>query len=188
MLKKLGSVIAIILIGCLVWVIFNIEAISKKYIYPTEYSGYAEAVAYETGVDKYLIYAVIRTESGFNEKAVSDVGARGLMQLTEDAYEWVKFRMDDERDISYDDMFDPQYNIEYGSYLIKLLYEEYNDAGTAAAAYHSGRGTVSDWLKDPDYSSDGKTLDDMPEGKTKHYVKKVMTAYEGYTNLYNDDE
>ena len=160
MLKKLGSVIAIILIGCLVWVIFNIETISKKYIFPTEYSGYVEAAAYETGVDKYLIYAVIRTESGFNEKAVSDVGARGLMQ----------------------------YNIEYGSYLIKLLYEEYNDAGTAAAAYHSGRGTVSEWLKDPDYSSDGKTLDDMPEGKTKHYVKKVMTAYEGYTNLYKDDE
>lgn len=184
MLKKLGGAVIIILIGCLIWLLFNIEEVSKKYIYPTGYSEYVEAAAAETGIDKYLIYAVIKTESGFNEKAVSDVGARGLMQLTEDTYEWVKFRMGDERDISYEDMFDPKYNIEYGSYLIKLLYEEYRDETTAAAAYHSGRGNVNEWLKDPDYSSDGKTLDDMPEGKTKHYVKKVMTAYEGYTNLY----
>ncbi len=187
MLKKFGSLVVVILIGCFIWAIFNIEDISKRYIYPEHYNDYVEQASEETGVDKYLIYAVIRTESGFNEKAVSEADARGLMQLTEDAFEWVKFRMDDERDISYDDMFDPKYNIEYGSYLIKLLYEEYNDETTAIAAYHSGRGNVSDWLKDPDYSSDGATLDDMPPGKTKHYVKKVMTAYEGYTNLYDGE-
>ncbi len=184
MLKKLGSVIMIIFIGCFIWLIFNIEDICKKYIYPQQYSAYVETAAAETGVDKYLIYAVIKTESGFDETAVSEVGARGLMQLTEDAFEWVKFRMEDERDISYDDMFNARYNIEYGSYLLKLLYEEYDDAATAIAAYHSGRGNVNEWLKSPEYSSDGKTLDNMPQGKTKHYVKKVMTAYKGYNNLY----
>ena len=45
----------------------------------------------------------------------------------EDAFEWVKFRMKDERDISYEDMYTPESNVEYGSYLIKLLYEEYGD-------------------------------------------------------------
>lgn len=184
MLKKICSIFLIIIAGCLVWGIFNIEDICKKYIYPIKYSEYVVSASEETGVDRFLIYAVIKTESGFNKDVVSDVGARGLMQLTEDAFEWVKFRMGDEREITYDDMFDPEYNIEYGSYLIKLLYEEYNDAGTAAAAYHSGRGNVSRWLEDPDYSSDGRTLDNMPESRTKHYVKKVMTAYKGYTNLY----
>lgn len=184
MLKKLSGIFLILLLGCTVWGIINIENICKKYLYPIDYSEYVERAAAETGIDKYLIYAVIKTESGFNAEARSDVGARGLMQLMEDAFDWVKFRMGDERDINYGDMYDPEYNIEYGSFLIKLLYDEYGDERTALAAYHSGRGSVNEWLKDKRYSSDGKTLDDIPSKTTKHYVRKVMTAYDGYTNLY----
>ena len=186
MLKKLSSILLILIIGCFIWLAFNIDTISRKYIYPLEYSSYVETAASETGLDKYLIYAVIKTESGFNNQAESGVGARGLMQLMEDAFDWVKFRMGDERDIDYDDMYDPQYNIEYGSFLIKLLYEEYGDEKTALAAYHSGRGSVNEWLKDKKYSSDGKTLDNITSSVTEHYVNKVMTAYEGYTNLYEN--
>ena len=113
---------------------------------------------------------------------------RSLMQLMEDAFDWVKFRMEDDRSVTYDDMYDPGYNIEYGSFLLKLLYEEYGDERTALAAYHSGRGSVNGWLEDKNYSSDGKTLDKIPSDTTEHYVKKVMTAYEGYTNLYNRSE
>ena len=109
------------------------------------------------------------------------------MQLMEDAYDWVKFRMEDERSISYDDMYTPEYNIEYGSYLIKLLYEEYGDIETSVAAYHSGRGSVNEWLKNEEYSSDGKTLDKIPSDTTAHYVNKVMRAYEAYINLYEID-
>lgn len=185
MLKKISSVLAILLIGCIIWGIFNIDGILKKYVYPINYSEYVERAAGETGIDRYLIYAVIKTESGFNADARSDVGARGLMQLMEDAFDWVKFRMGDERDVCYDDMYNPEYNIEYGSYLIKLLYEEYGDERTALAAYHSGRGSVNKWLEDKRYSSNGKKLDEIPSSTAKHYVNKVMTAYEGYTNLYS---
>lgn len=185
MLKKLAGFLIILLIGFGIWVFFNIENISKEYVYPVKYSEFVESAASETGIDKYLIYAVIKTESNFNEKAESEAGARGLMQLMEDAFDWVKFRMGDMRDVSYDDMYEPMYNIEYGSYLIKLLYEEYGDERTALAAYHSGRGSVNGWLEDKKYSKDGATLDVIPSKTTEHYVNKVMTAYEGYTNLYN---
>ncbi len=184
MRKKLGNFLLIVFICVIAAGILNIENICKKYIYPIEYGSYVEKAAYETGIDKYLIYAVIKTESNFECKAVSDVGARGLMQLMEDAFEWVKFRMEDEREISYDDMYSPEYNIEYGSYLIKLLYEEYGDVETAVAAYHSGRGSVNEWLKNKEYSSDGKTLNIIPSDTTAHYVSKVIKAYEAYTNLY----
>lgn len=185
MLKKLSGILLFIAAAAIIAVVCNIDSISRKYIYPLEYSSYVEQSAAETGIDKYLIYAVIKTESGFDENAESNVGARGLMQIMEDAFDWVKFRMGDERDIGYDDMYDPRYNIEYGSYLIKLLYEEYGDEATALAAYHSGRGSVNEWLDDPKYSKDGKTLDEIPSSTAKHYVNKVMTAYEGYTNLYS---
>ncbi len=188
MRKKLGSFLLILFLGAVVVGIFNIENICKKYIYPIEYGRYVEKAAYETDIDKYLVYAVIKTESNFDPNATSDVGARGLMQLMEDAFEWVKFRMDDERDISYDDMYTPEYNVEYGSYLIMLLYEEYDDVETAVAAYHSGRGSVNEWLKDKANSSDGKTLDNIPSETTAHYVNKVMKAYEAYINLYEQDK
>ena len=185
MRKKLGSFLLILLAGIFAFGLINIENICKKYIYPIEYGNYVEKAAYETGIDKYLIYAVIKTESNFNPEATSDVGARGLMQLMEDAFDWVKFRMEDKRNIIYDDMYSPEYNVEYGSYLLKLLYEEYYDAETAIAAYHSGRGSVNEWLKNEEYSTDGITLDKIPSDTTAHYVNKVMKAYEAYTNLYN---
>jgi len=187
MRKKLGSFLLIVFFSVSVFGIINIDNICKKYIYPIEYGSFVEKAAYETGLDKYLIYAVIKTESNFNSDAISEVGARGLMQLMEDAFEWVKFRMEDERNINYDDMYTPEYNVEYGSYLIMLLYEEYGDVETAVAAYHSGRGSVNEWLESEEYSSDGKTLDKIPSSTTAHYVSKVMKAYEAYTNLYETD-
>ncbi len=184
MLKKLFSIFLIVCILLAGAVMLNAEKLCKKYIYKTEYSEYVEYYADKCGLDKYFVYAIIKTESGFDSKAESDVGARGLMQIMEDAFEWVKYRMDDDRGLVYDDMYKPEYNIEYGCYLISLLYEEYGDKETALAAYFMGRGKVNEWLKNDEYSDDGVTLKEIPSAAAQHYVDKVMTAYNGYTNLY----
>lgn len=166
--------------------VYKLPDAVRTYIYPMRYGSTVSECASQNGVEPYLIWAVMKTESGFDPEAESDVGARGLMQLTEDTYEWVKYRMKDEREITYDQMYDPVYNIEYGSYLLSLLCDEYGDYETALAAYHSGRGNVNKWLEDGSLSSDGKTLDDIPSSATKHYVSKVMRAYEAYNNLYGE--
>ena len=164
--------------------IFKLPDLCRDQIYPKKYSSYVEKYSSKYGMDSNFIYAVIKTESNFDPKAESDVGARGLMQLMEDAYDWVGYRMEEGREISYDHMFVPEYNIEYGTYLLMLLYDEYGDYETALAAYHSGRGNVNKWLCDSSLSADGKTLDDIPSSATKHYVDKVMSAYSAYNNLY----
>ena len=188
MLKKLGSLLILLVTLILAVAIINIDEIYKKYVYPVRYAEYVEKYSDENNIDKYFVYAIIRTESNFDEKAESGVGARGLMQLMNDAFDWVKYRMNDERNIGYSDMFTAEYNIEYGTYLISMLYNEYGDKRTALAAYHSGRGNVNKWLEDKDYSDDGKTLKKYPSPTTEHYVNKVMTAYNGYTNLYKNQE
>ena len=181
--KKFGAVLVFLVI--LAAVAMLLPYVCREYIYPQKYSGYVEDYAERYNFDKNMVYAVIKTESGFNPEATSDVGARGLMQLMNDAFDWVKYRMNDERDITYDDMYEPMYNIEYGTFMLSILYSEYGDYETALAAYHSGRGTVNGWLKDSEYSSDGKKLDNIPSGKTAHYVNKVMNNYRIYTELYS---
>ena len=157
----------------------------QKFFYPVKYREYVEKYAAMNGLDKYFVYAVIKTESDFDPDAESDVGAKGLMQLMEDSYDWVKYRMGTDDMSAYSDICDPELNIKYGTFLLRLLYEEYDSMETAAAAYHTGRGNVNKWLSDSRYSSDGKTLCDMPSSVTRHYVRKVMKAYDKYNSLYN---
>lgn len=183
--SKRAGLLCIFLVLLVAAAAVGIPEISRMYIYPTKYSEFVEKYSKKYGVDEYLIYAVIKTESNFDPNACSDVGARGLMQLMEDAFDWVKYKMGDEREISYEHMYVPEYNIEYGTYLLKLLCEEFGDNETALAAYHSGRGNVNRWLLDNSLSNDGKALLDIPSSATKHYVDKVMRAYEGYNNLYS---
>ena len=63
----------------------------------------------------------------------------------------------------YSDLYDPETNIKYGTYLLRLMCEEYGCKETAAAAYHTGRGNVNSWLSNKDCSSDGKTLENIEE-------------------------
>lgn len=183
--KKSGKIILFVFLIIAIGIIVALPKLYKSYLYPKRYSEYVSAVSEKYSFDENMIYAVIRTESRFNPDAVSDVGATGLMQLMPDAYEWVKYRMKDDRNITYDDMALPEYNIEYGTYLLKLLYDEYGDYETALAAYHAGRGSVNNWLKDPENSSDGKILDKkIPSSATAHYVHKVMCSYEVYSKIY----
>lgn len=166
-------------------VMLFIPSFARKFVYPMKYREAVEKYSAENHLDKYFVYAVIKTESNFDPDAVSDAGAKGLMQIMENTFDWVKFKMNNEScSESYSDICDPEINIKYGTFLLKLLLDEYGSEETAAAAYHSGRGSVNSWLENKNYSPDGITLDDMPSSVTKHYVKKVMTAYDGYNNLY----
>ncbi len=156
--------------------------------HPLEYTEYVEASAEEFGLDSYLLYAVIKTESSFDPSAVSGVGARGLMQIMEETFDWIQFRLGEEGLTVYDDMFDPKLNIRYGAYLMSYLLEKFGDVREAAAAYHSGAGRVSEWLSDKAYSSDGKRLNTIPSDSAEHYVNKIENAYRNYRELYAEEQ
>ena len=163
---------------------FAILVVSKLYDrgagYPRRFQEQVAASAAEYGLDENLVYAVIRTESGFDEDAVSAANAKGLMQLMDVTGEWVCWRKGEEFDKSR--IFEPDYNIDLGCFLLSYLLDRYNgDAALAAAAYNAGAGKVDEWLKDPKYY-DGKELS-IPYPETKSYVKKVLDAYEKYTEF-----
>ena len=151
--------------------------------YPQGYSASVQKYCERYGVASDLIYAVIHTESGFSPKAVSPIGARGLMQITEETFEWSKWRMGEEN-VQFSDLFDSDTNIRYGTYILSVLLDEFGSAETALAAYHAGWGSVKRWLSDGDLSDDGQTLSHIPFEKTRQYVPRVVQVQSIYASLY----
>lgn len=180
---------AVLLLLLIVGGIFGVRwALDRFYKsnYPQGYSELVSKNAAEFSIDVNILYAIIKTESDFQPDAVSNVGARGLMQIMEDTFHWIKTKLGD-FETEYDDMYQPEQNIRYGAFLIGYLYQEFGSYETAVAAYHAGRTATAGWLANPEHSSDGETLDSIPSDDTGHYVNKVMDCYKKYTNLYPED-
>lgn len=117
----------------------------------------SQAAAHE-GLDVGLLAAVARTESGFNPRAVSVAGAKGVMQLMDDTA----------RSLGVTDSFDAAQNIAGGAkYLRQLLNHYGGDVQRALAAYNAGPGAVDHSGGVPPYA------------ETQAYVQKVM-ALAGY--------
>jgi len=153
----------------------------REQTYPLEYADIIEKAAGENDLDETLLRAVIWCESGYRPDAVSPIGARGLMQLTEDTFNWVRWRLDEEEKTTFEDAFDPEVNIKYGAYLLRWLLDTFDgETETALAAYHAGANVVRGWLADPDCSADGKTLDNIPYRDTAQYVPRVLRAQRAY--------
>ncbi len=155
-----------------------------RYAYPLEYQELVAFYARERELPPSLVYAVICCESGFDPEAQSNVGAKGLMQLVDETFEWAQMR-DGIRD--YEDparLYEPEMNIRYGTLVLRLLLDEFGSTENAVAAYHAGWGNVKGWLADNAYSPDGRTLSLIPFGDTRAYVKKVLHTQKKYQELY----
>jgi soluble lytic murein transglycosylase len=149
---------------------FEDYMIKKKH--PLKYSEYVDKYSEEFEIPKTLLYSVIKCESGFDPKAKSRVGARGLMQLMPDTYGWLlKMRHDEAGDI-----FDPEENIKYGTYYLSVLYKKYKNWTYALCAYNAGMGNVDKWLSGESFS--------IPFAETKEYVNKLDVVMDKYLGLY----
>ena len=105
--------------------VFNYYDNAKKQLlelsYPRDYSQYVQKAAKDYELDESLIYAVIRTESGFNADAQSDAGACGIMQVMPSSFEWLQQVRDCEGKYTEEDLYNPEICIDYGSYLLKYF-------------------------------------------------------------------
>ncbi len=187
-LSKKRLWIEIFLLGILlVLVTIVLRGAYRQYMktsYPLEYSDWVESYAAQYEFPPSLVYAIIRTESGFDPDAYSSAGARGLMQITDSTFTWAQNREHAGEHASPEVLFDPETNIRYGVYVLSLLRELYPVTDTTLAAYNGGLGNVRDWLQDPACSSDGETLHTIPFTETREYVQKVRDAQKIYQTLY----
>ncbi|MCI2047990.1 MAG: lytic transglycosylase domain-containing protein [Faecalibacterium sp.] len=186
--RLLCILLAIVILAGAVLLGNNLRRRFLYFSYPQKYDTLVTTWAQAYGLDPLLVYAFIRTESGFKSTAESNVGARGLMQITQSTFDWIKSKIAPEEAVTFDDLYNPEVNIRFGCYYLQRCLTRYeSDIPTAAAAYHSGWGTVDALLKYDTYSADGVRLDLFPYSQMQNYVSKIGKAYEIYQRLYGTE-
>jgi soluble lytic murein transglycosylase-like protein len=115
-----------------------------------------EKYAGEHQLDPSLIRSIIAAESGFNPKAVSSKGARGLMQLMPATAER----------LGVTNSFDPEQNIRGGVQHFRALMDTFdNNLDLSLAAYNAGENLV-------------QRLGRVPQIKeTRNYIQIVTSLY-----------
>jgi len=142
------------------------EVIIPKYDFPsnpiTEEDFYPiiTVAAKQHEVDPSIVKAIIMAESSYNPKAVSNKGAKGLMQLMPVTA----------RELGVKNSFDPVQNIDGGVRYFKMLLDRYKgNVKLALAAYNAGSGKVQEYNGIPPYKA------------TRIYIKKVLKYQKHYT-------
>jgi len=156
--------------------------------HPLKYEQLIGSMADKYNLSPAYVAAIMLNESSFRPQATAEsTGARGLMQLVSPTAEWVHNKLSPGTSFSFDAMYDPATNAEYGCWYLNYLSELFGgDPVLVTAAYHAGQTEVRNWLNTDAYSPDGKTIaiDKIPITATRRYVARVMDAYAAYLRIY----
>jgi len=137
------------------------------------------------GVDPYLVAAIIREESQYDWRAVSRVGAIGLMQIMPATASTVaqRHRLPN---VTRDDLFDQETNIRIGvRYIEQLLAQFSGNVVQAVAAYNAGPIVVENWATTNRGWSEDEFVELIPYRETRQYVKRVLRSFKEYVRLAN---
>lgn len=152
--------------------------------HPVKYDDLIEEAAEKYSLSPYLVAGVIKVESSYKEKAVSPVGARGLMQLMPETAQWCAGQMGVEYKPEFLD--DAAYNIDMGCFYLSYLVQHFQNYDLAIAAYNTGSKNVDQWIEEGLVNWDKDSLKSIPYQETREYVKKVSRAEEVYRVFYGE--
>jgi soluble lytic murein transglycosylase len=141
-------------------------------LYPTPYRDAVVAATRETGLQRELVYGVMRQESLFRADAVSSAGAHGLMQLKPGTA--ARYEPEVGTRLSNDDLLDPVLNVRLGSAELARLIDEFQGRlPVALAAYNAGPNAAERWLPDEQMDAD-IWIENIPFNETRAYVRRVF--------------
>ena len=152
--------------------------------YPTGYMPQIRRYA-ASHVPPFLVAGIIREESLYNPKALSSVGAMGLMQLMPETANRIARRLG-LAPVDRDDLLQGDVNVRLGvAYVGQLLRDYQGNLIRAVAAYNAGPAAVKRWIgkfgnRDPD-----EFVELISYRETRRYVKRVLTSYRIYRTLHS---
>lgn len=127
-------------------------------------------------MDRALIFALMRQESGFNPHARSAAGARGLMQIMPATARYIAQR--DNLAYSPGALDRPDSNLEFAQrYIAYLLSNGAVEEGLIhlIAAYNGGPGNLIEWLRDLGEEDPLLFIESIPSSETRMFVKRVLS-------------
>lgn len=158
---------------------------SLSLLYPVPYRQAVADAAESFGVSPWLVLSIMRAESSFQPQVVSNVGARGLMQIMPSTGERIAELLD-YPDFEPSHLDRPEVSIAFGAWYLARLMDYYQGELTLAiAAYNAGPEAVDRWLKRNGEMILDEFLEDIPFDQTRKYVATVLTNMEIYTRLHS---
>lgn len=134
-----------------------------------------------SGVDRALIWAVMKRESKFNKQAVSASGAVGLMQLMPST----AAETAEKEGISNVNLYSPYENILLGALQLKTLLKRFGgDTVSALGAYNAGPAKVSAWHKN--FGNGKFWLEEIPYAETREFIRCVFENYSVYKMILTE--
>ncbi len=179
-------ILTILIICIFLLCVLKVQNNIMKVLYPIEYENLVTLYSQEYQVDEYLVYAIIKAESNFDINAVSNKGAKGLMQLMENTAKDVikKVNIDISSEELSEKLLEPDININLGTKYISILLQKYGNIPIALTAYNAGIGTVDNWIEKGIIKENGEDIENIPYKETNQYVRKILRSYKIYQELY----
>ncbi|MGQ0587026.1 MAG: transglycosylase SLT domain-containing protein [Gammaproteobacteria bacterium] len=141
--------------------------------YPRPFDPHVEAAERDTGMSGDWLYAVLRTESLYDARAVSTADALGLLQLLLPTARQVAQRAGLPAP-GRDDLFRPEVNIALGARYLRELHARFRDRFIVTlAAYNAGPSRIPQWL--PREPVDAEIwIENIPFNETRSYVQRTL--------------
>lgn len=154
-----------------------------RLVYPVLEKETIISASRKNGLDPVLVASLIRQESNYNPRAVSPVGARGLMQLMPDVGKTLAAGQGI-REWNNDLLFDPAVNIQLGTLHLRALVRAYPQIEKVLAAYNAGESRVVRWSTKTGADDPEMFTERIPYVETRDYVRAIQRNREFYGELY----
>jgi len=159
------------------------EQLISKRQYPLLFKFMIFDAAKIHGVDPYLVMAIAKQESGFQIKACSRVGARGLMQVMPSTGKLIARKRGIGK-FTPAILYDPATSLDFGVwYFRKLLDGNGGDAAKSLAGYNAGNGRAIRWWSQWYYLPMDILIELIPLSETRGYVQTCLRNWEIYRRL-----
>lgn len=160
---------------------FDRPEIGYALVYPRAWPEHFGEITAPRGIAEPLAYAIVRSESLFNQRAVSRSGAMGLSQLLPStAAETAKgLKMNQYA------LFDPKDNLTIGLTYYGYMLERFDrKPARAIAAYNAGPTRMAQWVQDWGNIEDDILIELYPIAEPRQYTKNITSTALCYGKLY----
>ena len=155
-----------------------------SYSYPEGFSQYVGRFSSVYGLDRLLVYSLIREESRFDKKAVSVSNARGLMQLIPVTARETAGKVGI-NNFNLDELFIPEVNVQLGCFYLRFVLDRFDESiPLALAGYNAGPTRAEEWYGARGHLPIDEFIEKIPFDETRFYVKRIIRSYGAYKALY----